>query len=71
MAEAKPTMAARPSHTSGPPACCFFALCSHLMDSDLAAMEETRLLLLLEVTRSEEDAAAVTNRTVTMVAVAV
>jgi hypothetical protein len=40
------------------------------MDSDLAAMEETRLLLLVEVTRTEEDAAAITNRTITMVAVA-
>jgi hypothetical protein len=40
------------------------------MDSDLAAMEETRLLLLAEVTRTEEDAAAITNRTITMVAVA-
>lgn len=47
IAEAKPTMAARPSHVSGPPP--FFALCSHLMmDSDLlltALQETTRLLL--------------------------
>lgn len=46
IAEAKPTMAARPSHVSGPPP--FFALCSHLMmDSDLllTALQETRLLL--------------------------
>ena len=56
IAEAKPTMAARPSHTSGPPPplpC--FALCSHLMDSDLlAALHETRLLL--ELMRSADAA---------------
>ena len=57
IAEAKPTMAARPSHTSGPPPpplpC--FALCSHLMDTDLlAALQATRLLL--EVMRSADAA---------------
>ena len=54
IAEAKPTMAARPSHTSAPPPPCF-ALCSHRMDSALPALEKTRLLL--EVTRSEHAAA--------------
>uniref|UniRef100_A0A0A9GZL7 Uncharacterized protein n=1 Tax=Arundo donax TaxID=35708 RepID=A0A0A9GZL7_ARUDO len=44
-------MAARPSHTpAAPPPC--FALCSHRMESDVAALEETRLLL--EVTCSTD-----------------
>jgi hypothetical protein len=47
MAEAKPIMAARPSHT--PPPC--FAPCSHRTESDVAALEEAPLLLDLGAER--------------------